>query len=91
MDEVHSGAFGVVEDPEPPLTAEEVAILPEMTPVIVIWSGGNGPHRYRITVNRYGTRHAWVPLAHNEQMRFYNPLDHVGQERFHTRVWLARD
>lgn len=30
------------------LTREQVADLPEGAEVEVVWSGGNGPHRYRI-------------------------------------------
>jgi molybdopterin biosynthesis enzyme MoaB len=92
MDDVHRGHFGVVEDPATPLTAEEVEALPEGTPVVIIWSGGNGPHRYRITVDDYGRRYADAyGEGIGEQFRWYNPLRFVGQERFHTRVWLGQD
>lgn len=30
------------------LTQDEVDGLPEGTPVLITWSGGNGPHRYTI-------------------------------------------
>jgi hypothetical protein len=72
---------------QPPLTAEEVAALAEGTPVVVTWSGGNGPHRYVITVDPRGARYAWPPNR-KPHLRWYNPLHFVGQERFHTRVWL---
>ena len=90
MDEVHRGAFGVVEDPSPPLTEAEVGALPEGTRVVVIWTGGNGPHRYRITVDRRGDRYAWSGAGRDARLRFYNRLHFVGGERFHTRVWLDR-
>lgn len=31
-----------------PLTVEEIKALPEGAEVVVTWSGGNGPHRYRV-------------------------------------------
>ena len=55
----------------------------------MIWSGGNGPHRYVITVDERGKRYAWTERWENT--RFYNHLRFVGQERFHTRVWRDRD
>lgn len=33
-----------------PLSQEEVDSLPAGTPVTVIWSGGNGPHRYHTVI-----------------------------------------
>lgn len=83
--EVWVGYFGKVDIEAPPLTEEEVAQLEEGTPVTVIWSGGNGPHDYIITVNAAGDRHAWSGISLGT--RVYNPLRFVGQERFHTRVW----
>lgn len=85
-DDPHIGHFGRVNSPHPPLTEAEVAKLPEGTPVTIIWSGGNGPHQYIITVDYDGTRCAWVE-RHGERLRYYNPLRFVGQERYHTRVW----
>lgn len=72
------------------LTAEEVARLEEGTPIIVIWEGGNGPHRYRVAIDRHGQRYA-APVHHGggSRMEFYNPLEFVGRERYHTRVWLT--
>lgn len=90
VDEIRRGEFGVV-DPEfgDPLSAHEVAILPEGTRVIIIWSGGNGPHEYLAMGHPYGERYAVAPQdVDNERMRFYNPITFVGGERFHTRVWL---
>jgi hypothetical protein len=37
-----------------PLTAGQVEGLPDGTEVEIIWSGGNGPHRYRIQRDRHG-------------------------------------
>jgi hypothetical protein len=76
-----------------PLPAEQVIELAEGTPVTIIWSGGNGPHDYVITVNKWGVRHAAQPGETNERMRFYNPLTTsglgpVGTSNGHTRVWL---
>lgn len=71
-----------------PLTADEVAELPSGVPIEVVWSGGNGPHRYQVFVDARGRRYAW---SGSPRMEMYNPLDFVGLERFHTRVWLVDD
>lgn len=68
------------------LTADEVAALPEGVAITVLWSGGNGPHQYRIAVDRFGQRYA---ATRDENLRFYNPLQFVGQQKWHTRVWLT--
>jgi hypothetical protein len=76
-----------------PLTADDVAMLPEGARVLVIWSGGNGPHEYLIAGDQYSTdryaesvRPDWDE-ATRARMRYYNPLTFVGGQRFHTRVW----
>jgi hypothetical protein len=91
MDEnVRRGHFGLAPASEP-LSAEDVERLPEGARVVVIWSGGNGPHEYVIAVDRYGRRYAGSPprfaVDPNDRMRWYNPLTFVGVERYHTRVW----
>jgi len=68
-----------------PLTEDQVNALEEGTVVDVIWTGGNGPHRYSIHVQD-GLRYA-ATLDGNPRMLTYNPLTFVGVERFHTRVW----
>jgi hypothetical protein len=73
----------------PPLSREQVEVLPVGTPITVIWSGGNGPHRYLIHVGLDGQRYA-APLDLHRTMLEYNPLTFVGRERYHTRVWLTR-
>lgn len=88
-DPVRTGAFGTVPVlVGPPLTEEQVAELPEGAKVIVIWSGGNGPHRYVVAVSEWGRIHVWD--GKTEQLRYSgNELRFVGQERYHTRVWRA--
>ena len=76
-----------------PLTAEEVATLPDGASIIVVWSGGNGPHRYTVR------REAGVPIAATDwevthdrldvMRRLDNPFGFIGQKRYHTRVWRA--
>lgn len=83
------GAFGEVDDAAAPLTEDQVAELEEGTPVTIIWSGGNGPHDYTITVGEDGQRYAMLDRA-GRVTRFTNPLRFVGQRRYHTRVWLWR-
>ena len=77
------GHFGPAPEGDP-LTDWQVAELREGTPVTVIWSGGNGPHDYEITVDGRGQRYVCAPGEDNERMRYYNPI------RFDplTRVWL---
>lgn len=92
MDEdVRRGCYGLAPDAEP-LSAEEVERLPEGARVVVIWSGGNGPHEYVIAVDERGERYT-VSVQYaddpNHRMRWYNPLTFVGVERYHTRVWPA--
>ena len=38
----------------PWLTPEELAALPEGSPITVLWSGGNGPYRYRLHFGKWG-------------------------------------
>ena len=70
-----------------PLTADELAALPEGTPITVLWSGGNGPHRYLIHHDAHGVYAASVDG--NPRLLTYNPLTFIGRERFHTQVRLA--
>lgn len=68
------------------LTQEEVDKLPEGTMVEVVWSGGNGPHQYRI--KRWGD----VTLVDIEvDPRGFHPLDFVGLFPPHTMVWRVRE
>lgn len=73
-------------NPARSLDAAAVAELPEGTPVTVLWSGGNGPWNYIITVSKWGHRYAWSE-ERDERMRFYNPLEYVGEYPL-TQVWL---
>jgi hypothetical protein len=63
-----------------PLTEEEVAVLAADTEVEVTWSGGNGPHRYRIWIDRDGMR-----CVDNI---YHDPLDFIGPEQPYTVVRL---
>ena len=71
-----------------PMTAEDVAALPDGTRVRVTWSGGNGPHEYVIAVDKWGQRYAARNTDPDDPFRWYNALVYVGTERFFTRVWL---
>ena len=70
-----------------PLTEDEVAQLPDGTPVVVIWTGGNGPHPYVIHACSRDPETRYVWDGKTEQLRHYNPLRFVGTERYNTRVW----
>lgn len=69
-----------------PLSPEEVAELPNGAPVTVIWFGGNGPHPYIISVDRYGVRR--VRLSEKKVPRDEEWVEHL-QPR--DRVWLRAD
>jgi hypothetical protein len=49
-----------------PLTQEQVDALPDGATVEVIWSGGNGPHRYRIIRDKRG--HVRVDNAYRDRL-----------------------
>jgi hypothetical protein len=68
------------------LTQDEVDALPENTPVIVAWSGGNGPHRYFIH-SRYGR--AYASLGGPPADTYSRPLTFVGPDSCQTRVRRA--
>ncbi len=75
------------------LNITEIATLPDNTPIVVIWSGGNGPHHY------FKKSFDGRPVAATEKEinsgRFDEvgkslsgwPIGFVGQEEYHTRVW----
>lgn len=61
------------------LTQAEVDKLPDDTKILVIWSGGNGPHEY--TTWRYND------TTYAKRERFVvGPLLLVGKEEYHDRV-----
>lgn len=68
-----------------PLTREEVEALEPGTTIVVIWSGGNGPHEYVVS-ERNGTLYAGDPRNGNA---ISGVGAFVGQERYHTRVWMT--
>lgn len=72
------------------LTREELDALPENTPITVMWSGGNGPHKYILVDGAFGLRYACLEKDLGDpRLREINPLEFVGTERRHTRVWLT--
>jgi hypothetical protein len=92
-DDIRRGAFGRVPDElGDPLTEQEVEQLPQGTEIVIVWSGGNGPHRGRIVFS--DVTPFYVPEHEYERgpdgpMWFYNPITFVGDQRFHTRVWAV--
>src|SRR4051812_26329306 len=63
-----------------PLTPQEVAALPDGTEVMVRWTGGNGPHGYKI--RREGNL-VCTDNLYRDELRF------VGPSQPHTEVWLG--
>jgi len=45
-----------------PLSNRELADLPEGTPVVITWSGGNGPHRYVTGSDKWG-KQTFIPCG----------------------------
>jgi len=76
-------------EPEyPPLSTTEIQALPEGARVLVAWSGGNGPHEYRVHWHR------GEPYAQTEEEHRQGRVDvekwltyYVGPGRPFTRVW----
>jgi hypothetical protein len=71
------------------LTQEEVDALPEDTEVMVKWTGGNGPHRYKIA-RRNGTTFAEL-ITCTAVCGGDRRLVAVGNDRCHDRVFLHSD
>lgn len=76
------------------LTQEEVNRLPNKTRVMVLWSGGNGPHEYII----FNGSEDWDECAYALSLRQdlpqdprRNPLNFVGKESFHTKVYVIQE
>lgn len=74
-----------------PLTIDEVQELPDGTPIIVVWSGGNGPWPYTLRRDTTGP----VAGLDTDRAGYYDhigrglgPSDFIGQERYHTQVRL---
>lgn len=80
--------FWTVEGPNLDLLA--VSGLQEGVEVEIVWSGGNGPHRYVIAVDDNGRRYA-VSVHQDIQgpFRYYNPLDWFIGDHPRTQVRRA--
>lgn len=72
------GARGPWTVPGPALRWEQICALSEGTEVEIVWSGGNGPGRYRVVFNMF--EHPYVvpdfeyPKGPSSRLWFYNPL-----------------
>jgi hypothetical protein len=72
-----------------PLTVAEIGALEDGAEVVVTWSGGNGPHAYRVRVDDRGERFAGAVKDDNPLVTFWptqlHPLNRV------TRAALQRE
>ena len=69
------------------LTQKEVNTLPNGTRVLILWTGGNGPHVYWI--NRIVPTGAPWTTDHIGKVNFgFGPVDNVGEKPPYTLVWL---
>jgi len=66
-----------------PLTQAEVNALPNGAKVLILWSGGNGPHKY--TLQRFAGK---LYTCDEVTGRPQHCVDFVGLEKPFTRVWL---
>lgn len=75
-----------------PLTPDEIDALPDGTEVEILWSGGNGPHRYLLVKDERGRSYALSPHEDpHGPMRYYNPLGSFVGPRPRTEVRLLID
>ena len=63
-----------------PLSEAEIAALPDGAAILVIWSGGNDPHRYTLK-RRNGRAYATM------EFEVFHELDFIGFEQPYTQVW----
>lgn len=88
--ENYLGKFDIPE--EVLLTQEEVDALPDNTVVWIIWSGGNGPSKRKISAPVSGGVKWDKKCAVDNVTGKHNVkggmLDFVGKEKYHTWVWL---
>lgn len=84
----HTTPKGVMNEATP-LTEDELLALADGTEIVITWSGGNGPHRGIVFVER--GQPYYVPRHEDPHgpLRHYNPITFVGPASPFTRVWLA--
>lgn len=71
------------------LTQEQVNNLPDGTEIVVIWAGGNGPHRY--SVERLGEAAEPFAITNGGEGGDGLRLTKVGKEKHQTMVWLLAE
>ncbi len=64
-----------------PLTEHEVSLLPNGSKILILWSGGNGPHEYIKGEDFYGYPIAWTIDKH-----IRHDLIFIGEYPL-TQVW----
>jgi len=85
---------------KPPMTEEELLAHEMPFTALILWSGGNGPHEYKVTKAVRCAKRAYWPFEDDYQMDgIYIELasDHhparcrrvyIGRERHSTKVWV---
>lgn len=71
------------------LTAEEISALRNGTVIKVTWSGGNGPHEYRIRQTVHGSYAMSEWDWRHDRINWSSKLDFIGTARPYTIVRLA--
>ncbi len=69
------------------LTTEELRALPDYTEVWILWSGGNGPFKYRIKHN-LGLTYCVLNRADGQEYFMKDAIKFVGDQKPFTMVWL---
>lgn len=71
-----------------PMTRDEVAALQDGERIVVIWSGGNGPHEYVVERNASVFNDGVFAVRHHANgEKSMNRLDFIGVDKPFTRVW----
>lgn len=71
------------------LTQAQVNNLPDGAEIVVIWAGGNGPHRY--SVERGGEAAEPFAITNDGDGADGLRLTKVGREKNQTMVWLLEE
>lgn len=68
------------------LTQEEFDQLPDGADVVITWSGGNGPHQYKIHVDKWGIRRVYSQVPAGIKQTYSQPT-YVGDHPL-DQVWV---
>ncbi len=67
------------------LSQSQVDSLPDGTKVMIVWSGGNGPHKYEVCSHRGGK------YTKTERGKPAERISFVGKNKPFTLVWVINN